>query len=306
MKKFMKWPIKAIKKEVSYFRDLSLYLMSREQTGKKPCVRYCKAGSLSPSFKKPVCFFSTYDSKDIVRPSVIHYLDELVQAGFDIVFISSSNAISNEDLGKLSNYCIKIINRDNKGYDFYSWKTGLEKYPHFREHTAVLLANDSVIGPLFNISRIIERLETDDADVLGMTDCYQYYPHLQSYFLYCKKQVIVSREFIQFFTRVDALEFKMAIIRKYEVGFSRLLQRRFKLSALYDLETLLGQTKYDTRPKKWIDPTVHLWKPLITEFDFPFIKKSLVIKKGVSIEEISATLARSNSVYDIGIYGNII
>lgn len=306
MKKFMKWPIKAIKKDLRYFCDLSFYLMSREQTDEKPYVRYCKAGSLSPSFKKPVCFFSTYDSEDIVRPNVIHYLDELVQAGFDIVFISSSNTISNDDLGKLSNNCIKIINRDNKGYDFYSWKTGLEKYPHFREHVAVLLANDSVIGPLFNISGIIERLETDDADVLGMTDCYQYYPHLQSYFLYCKKQVVVSKEFIQFFARVDALEFKMAIIRKYEVGFSRLLQRRFKLSALYDLETILSQTKYDARPKKWIEPTFHLWKPLITELDFPFIKKSLITRMGISIEEISATLARSNSIYDVDIYGNII
>jgi hypothetical protein len=61
----------------------------------------------------------------------------------------------------------------------------------------------------------------------------------------------------QLFTCVDALEFKMTIIRKYEVRFSRLPQCRFKLSALYDLETILHQTKYDARPKKRIDPTVH-------------------------------------------------
>ncbi|HVW65206.1 MAG TPA: rhamnan synthesis F family protein [Nitrosospira sp.] len=306
MKKFIKWPIRAIKRDMRYFRDLSLYLMSREQTDEKPYVRYCKTGSISPSFKRPVCFFSTYDSEGIVRPNVIHYLGQLVHAGFDIVFISSSDTISNDDLGKLSNYCIKIINRVNRGYDFYSWKTGLEKYPHFHEHAAVLLANDSVIGPLFNISGIIEKLEANRADVLGMTDCYQFHPHLQSYFLYCKKHVAISKEFNRFFSCIDVFEFKMAIIRKYEVGFSRLLQRRFKLSALYNLETILNQASYSARPKKWIDPTFHLWKPLITELNFPFIKKSLVTKWGISIEEISATLAGSHASHRIDIDGNII
>lgn len=304
MNKFIKWPIRAIKRDARYFRDLSFYLISREHTNKTPWVRYCKEGRMSPSYERPVCFFSTYDSESIVRTNVIYYLDELVQAGFDIVFISSSNTISNDDLNKLSNYCIKIINRVNEGYDFYSWKTGLEKYPYFREHAALLLASDSVLGPFFNISPILGRLEAADADILGMTDCHQFHPHLQSYFLYCKKHVIISREFIHFFTRVDPLEFKMAIIRRYEVGFSRLLRRRFKLSALYDLETILSRTKYTARPKKWIEPTFHLWKPLITELGFPFIKKSLITRMGISTEEVSTTLARSNSAYNIDIYAD--
>lgn len=306
MKKFIKWPLRAIKRDIRYFRDLSFYLISREHTNKRPCVRYCKEGHILRSYEKPICFFSTYDSESIVRANVFHYLDELVQAGFDIVFISSSNTISNDDLNKLSNYCIKIINRVNEGYDFYSWKTGLEKYPHFSEHTGLLLANDSVLGPFFNISQILRRLEADDADILGLTDCYQFHPHLQSYFLYCKKHVISSKEFIHFFARVNPLEFKMAIIRKYEVGFSQLLRRRFKLTALYDLETILSRTKYPARPKKWIEPTFHLWKPLITELEFPFIKKSLVTRMGISIEEISATLARSSSTYNINIFTDII
>ena len=167
MKKFTKWPIRAIKRDVRYFRDLSFYLISRKKRNERPWVRYCKEGYVSPSYKRPVCFFSTYDSESIVRTNVRHYLDELVRSGFDIVFISSSNTISDDDLNNLSNYCIKIISRVNEGYDFYSWKIGLEEYPHFSEHIGLLLANDSVLGPFFNISEIIERLETDDADILA-------------------------------------------------------------------------------------------------------------------------------------------
>ena len=181
--------------------------------------------------------------------------------------------------------------------DFYSWKTGLEKYPQYTAHAGLLLTNDSILGPFFSITDIISRLENHDADIVGMTECFRFYPHLQSYFLYCKKSVIVSKEFISFFNRVDVLEFKKAIIRKYEIGFSRSLKRRFKLSALYNLQSILDRVQYVERPKQWVEPTFHLWKPLITEFKFPFLKKSLVTRMGVSSEEISATLAESGSTY---------
>ncbi|MDQ3185973.1 MAG: rhamnan synthesis F family protein [Pseudomonadota bacterium] len=301
MKKLIKWPIKAIVNNFKYFRDLSLYLLTRKRQSEKPLIRYYKEGLILPSYDRPVCFFCSYDKENVVRENVYYYLEQLALAGFDIVFISSSDAISDADLKKLSECCIKIISRENKGYDFYSWKTGLEKYPQHISHKGLLLANDSVLGPLFSIKDIIARLENHGADIVGMTDCFLFYPHLQSYFLYCKNSVIVSEEFIGFFKRVDVLELKMAIIRRYEVGFSRSLGRRFKLSALYNLESVVDPVRYIERPKKWIEPTSHFWKPLITEFKFPFLKKSLLTRRGVSIEKIAAALAESGSTYDVDI-----
>lgn len=301
MKKFMKWSIKAIVNDFRYFCDLSVYLFTRERVRAKPLVTYNEEGYLLPNYDKPVCLFCSYDKGSIIRENVYYYLNELMLAGFNIVFISSSDTISDADKKRLSAWCIRIISRENRGYDFYSWKTGLEKYPQYNAHTGLLLANDSVLGPLFSIKDIISRMENCDADIVGMTDCFHFYPHLQSYFLYCKKSVIVAKEFIGFFNQLDVLEFKMAIIRKYEVGFSRLLSHRFKLSALYKLESILDRIQYVERPKKWAEPTCHLWKPLITEFKFPFLKKSLLTRRGVRIEEISATLAESGSTYSVDI-----
>lgn len=301
MKKYIKWPVKAIVNNVRYFRDLAFYLLTKEKISEAPLVRYHKKGLISPSYDKPVCFFCSFDRESVIRENVYYYLKQLALAGFDVVFISSSDAISDADLKKLSECCIRIISRENKGYDFYSWKIGLENYPQYSAHTGLLLANDSVLGPLFSIKNIIARLENHDADIVGMTDCLLFYPHLQSYFLYCKKPVIVSEEFTDFFNRVDVLEFKMAIIRRYEVGFSRLLGRRFKLSALYSVESVADRVRYIEKPKKWTEPTFHLWKPLLTEFKFPLLKKSLLTRRGVSMEEISAALAESGSTYNINI-----
>ncbi|SOD41708.1 rhamnan synthesis F family protein [Nitrosovibrio sp. Nv4] len=298
MKNFIKWPLKAIAKDLRYFRDLSFYLLTRENITEKPLVRLHKEG-VSSNYDRPICLFCSYDKENIVKENVYYYLNELMLAGFDIVFISSSDTIVDADLKKLSKCCIKIINRENRGYDFYGWKTGLEKYPQYKFHVGLLLANDSVLGPLFNITDIIARLENCEADIIGMTNCFHFYPHLQSYFLYCKKTVVLSEEFLRFFQEVKVLELKVAVIRKYEVGFSRILSHRFRIAALYDLERVLTQISYREKPMKWIEPTFHLWKPLVTEFKFPFLKKSLLTRRGVSTEEVSKVLTENNSTYNL-------
>ncbi|HEU4854691.1 MAG TPA: rhamnan synthesis F family protein, partial [Nitrosospira sp.] len=157
--------------------------------------------------------------------------------------------------------------------------------------------NDSVLGPFFNIDNIIARLEGSEADIVGMTDSFRFYPHLQSYFLYCKKKAMSSDEFLRFFAEIEVLEFKPAIVRRYEVGFSRFLSRRFRLAALYSLEQVLAQTDYNHRPLQWVESTFHLLKPLITELGFPFLKKSVLTRKGVSLGEVSAILAEAGSSY---------
>jgi Lipopolysaccharide biosynthesis protein len=295
----MKWPIKMIVKELRYARDLSVYLLTREKVRKEPLVRLDEKGLVSPDYTRPVCLFCSYDYKSIVRKNVYQYLDALALAGFNIIFISSSDDIAISDLQKLSRCCVRIINRENKGYDFYGWKTGLEKYARYKDHAGLLLANDSVIGPLFSISNIVTTLENYDADVIGMTDSFQFHPHLQSYFLYCKKNVVLSEEFLLFFKEVDILDLKNAVIRKYEVGFSRLLRHRFRLAALYGLEPALARTNFNQRPIRWIEPTLHLWKPLITEFKFPFIKKSVLTRKGVSVGEVLPVLIETASHYNM-------
>ncbi|SDZ12608.1 rhamnan synthesis F family protein [Nitrosomonas sp. Nm33] len=293
------WHTKKIVEDLRFLRDTSVYMIAKRAAYEKPIVRYSERGYLAPNYDRPVCFFCGYDEKNIIKKNVYRYLNELMQAGFDIVFISSNEIVSDADLEKLSKFCIRIIVKENRGYDFYGWKIGLQEYPQYHSHSALLLANDSVLGPLFSIHKIIARLENDDADIVGMTDSLHFLPHLQSYFLYCKKSVMVSEEFTDFFSRVEVLGFKMAIVKKYEIGFSRLLGRRFKLSALYSLDSILNRIHCTDRPKNWIDATVYLWKPLVTEFKFPFLKKNLLIKKGVSIEEISEVLARSDSNYTV-------
>ena len=295
------WYYKIVIIELKYFYHTIFFSFRKEELQREPIVRYSHSGSVKANYDQPICFFCSYDKHSDIKENVYYYLNELRLAGFDIIFISSSNTLSKDDLEKLSSQCIKIINRENKGYDFYGWKIALREYPDYRMHKALLLANDSVLGPFFSIKNIINRLENEEADIIGMTDSLQFHPHLQSYFLYCKKTVTNSQEFIGFFNSIDVLGFKMAIVRKYEVGFSQSLCNRFKLCALYSLNNTLSRIQYLEKPKNLIDATHDLWKPLITELKFPFLKKRIVAKRGITIGEIAEVLTESNSNYPPGI-----
>lgn len=295
------WYYKKIIIELKYYYNTICFLFQKKAIHKEPRVRYSHTGNLKGNYDQPVCFFCSYDKHSTIKENVYYYLNELRVAGFDIVFISSSDTLSDDDLEKLSNQCIRIINRENKGYDFYGWKIGLREYPHYWKHKALLLANDSVLGPFFSIQDIIMRLENEGADIIGMTDSLQFQPHLQSYFLYCKKIVSNSQEFIDFFDSIKVLKFKMAIVRKYEVGFSKSLCNRFRLSALYSISNCLIRSQNLEKPRNLIDITHDLWKPLITELRFPFLKKRIVAKSGITIEEISEVLTKSNSNYSLDI-----
>lgn len=295
----LKWRVKSILKDLGYQCELLLCVLTRRQSSNEPHIRYNVEGAISPDHGRPLCLFSSYDSESVVRESVYHYLRQLEMAGFDTVFISTSASISELDLKKLEGYCIRIISRENRGYDFYSWKIGLEAYPQYNEHAGFLLANDSVYGPLFDFGDIITRLENCDADIVGMTDSFRYYPHVQSYFIYCKRPVVLSKEFINFFDQVKAIQIKSAVVRKYEVGFARILGKQFRLAALYPLEDMLDQVKLLGYSERDIDPTHRLWKSLITELKFPFLKRSLLTRRGVSTHEVTSVIAQSNSDFDV-------
>ena len=302
----LKWRVKSILKDLGYQCELLLCVLTRGQSSNEPHIRYNVEGAISPDHVRPLCLFSSYDGESIVRESVYYYLRKLEMAGFDTVFISTSASISESDLKKLAGCCIRIISRENRGYDFYSWKVGLEAYPQYHEHTGLLLANDSVYGPLFDFGDIITRLENCDADIVGMTDSRRYHPHLQSYFIYCKRPVVLSKEFINFFDQVKVIQLKSAVVRKYEVGFARILGKQFRLAALYPLEDMPDQTAYLERPKSEIDPTFRLWKPLITKFKFPFLKRSLLTRRGVSNHEVTSVLAQSDSDFDVNILAGLV
>ena len=231
-----------------------------------------------PALQPDVCLFSSYSFAGVVEEYVYYYLQELKNAGFAIVFISTSN-LEESCVSRLSQYSFLIIERDNRCPDFGSWKAGLSMLDWGKGLNSVLLANDSVFGPFFNIGDIISSMK-DRFDVWGMTESKEVDLHIQSYFIYFNKAAVSSSIFGNFWQQVDLMATKDEVIHRYEIGLSALFRNNhFKLGAYAGIDDLTHNTY---REHRITNPTLVFWKALIQNHRFPFLKRELLIKMNIS------------------------
>ena len=122
---------------------------------------------------------------------------------------------------------VAFIARRHRAYDFGSYRIGLEELETrgwLSDASHVLLCNDSVIGPLFDLAELLDQMIKDRSSVWGMTESYLYLPHLQSYFLLMEVEVASRQAVRQFFENVVPQSSRHDVIQAYELGFSRLIK----------------------------------------------------------------------------------
>ncbi|WP_114948812.1 rhamnan synthesis F family protein [Microvirga calopogonii] len=227
-----------------------------------------------------VCFFAHFDTDGHVADYVFRYLHKLRDLDFTIVFTTTA-VISAETKEALLEICYDVIVRENQGLDFGSWAEAYARYGH--ELTGdLLLANDSVYGPIGDLRGPLQELVRRDADFYGFVESLDTARHLQSWFLLFKPHVYRSRAF----ESVMALPFsrmsKREIIEGAEIGFSSTLTGAgFRYVAAYQPSAsgLLPRL----RP---FNPSHVLWRELITDCRIPFIKAELLRANPAAVSDI--------------------
>ena len=242
--------------------------------------------------------FVHYDRDDIVDDYVYYYLSELRKHCSYLLFVSTAK-LQKDDLQKLSTYCSEVMPRENVGYDFMSYKVGLERFAYY-EYDEVVLCNDSVYGPIKPLERLFEEMAHRECDFWGITDNTDISYHLQSYFLVFKKNVLRSDAFRKFWHQVEVLDDKNEIIEKYEIGLTGFLQANGFRSSAYTRFQPTKRQKLNVFLKKFtpgkivrktisilagkdkikrigkLNATHHFWKELLLSGKMPFIKIELL------------------------------
>jgi hypothetical protein len=154
---------------------------------------------LSPDLRR-VCYFSHFDASGHVAPYTLHLLDSIILAGFRVLFITCSpwlTPVAQRQLqlrgvtcvilrdaleARAHNFCRRFMVRRNIGRDFGSWAVGFSEFPFQPDvgscssssssecDVAILLANDSVFGPLFPLAPAISQFFSSGADLFGLTE----------------------------------------------------------------------------------------------------------------------------------------
>jgi hypothetical protein len=263
-----------------------------------------------------VALFTHFDWRERLADHVIAYVRELHENGFSVVFISNAGRLLPASLTALQPFCRAVIVRRNVGYDFGAVREVLDLLDLPRSETEqLLIANDSVYGPLAPIKDMMARIDFDKADIWGPTESWQYHYHLQSYFLLAGKRAVNSPAWRTFWRGVRQVSSKQWVIARYEVGLTQqMLKAGLRCQPLWGYHDLLSQTPRALPPDEAdagiidpieqmrikaiqrirsaaasgvpLNPTCELWRQLLLA-GCPFLKAELLRKNPTEVPDIA-------------------
>lgn len=207
--------------------------------------------------KKRICLFAGYDQDGIIDTYVINYIKELSHY-CDVYYLADSD-IEQYELDKLKPYVIKAWAKRHGEYDFGSYSRLAQYYVGWEtieSYDELLFVNDSCYL-LRSLADVFDDMSSRNVDFWGMQatkgigktknkienkfknkipmsyvianklDDYEreafYDFHIGSYFLAFSNNVIKSDIFKAFISTVQKEKNKLNIIRKYEIGLTRLM-----------------------------------------------------------------------------------
>ncbi|WP_167483098.1 rhamnan synthesis F family protein [Leptospira noumeaensis] len=244
--------------------------------------------------------FSTFNLKGEVTKNLRHYLKNLSDLGSDIVLVDTSPVSSEKEIELIRPYLKHYIWRENIGYDFGSWKTGLWETEDWEDYKQIVITNDSIYGPLHSLKPIFEKFKKSDYDVWGLTDSYEFEHHIMSYFLVFQNKVIHSASFKKFWKELSfyPTRFKKLLILEYEIGGTKYwIQNGFKVGSLIEYQKL----DQNIDSSFYINPTHVHWDTIVKDHGFPFIKRDLaktLIANGLT-NDLENLLEKTNQYYHL-------
>lgn len=224
------------------------------------------------SNQQELCLFVSYAATPCVKPHVEHHIKAMLKEGIDVILIINTDDIEvelkiPESIKKLSGIYI----RENIGFDFGAWS---QIYAELDQHINVdrlYLANDSIIGPLSEsfFEKMISKIRSSNADMIGLTSNQEPSFHLQSFFLVLGRRILEDTPFSAFLKSLWQLPTKEMVIDFYETRLTRLL-----LNSGYNIETIYPT---DDLILDKANAVVYSLQSLL-ERGFPYIKTSMANK----------------------------
>ena len=286
-----------------------------------------RQGARSLAGARRVAVFLHYDRHGRVRDYVVYYLSALRKAGFEIVFVSNSKRLGDDEWARVLPFCALMLRRRNLGHDFGAYRDAIAEIGDPGNFDEIILANDSVYGPLQDLAPILERCDAQIAPVWGMTDSWDRRYHLQSYFVLFKREALVHPAFAKFWRSMRLVPSRTWVIGKYEIGMTQaMLRAGLRCSAVFPYrrmvqavndavlrDDILERTDLPQYHRDYVaalfqamergaplNPTHCFWDYLVGALGCPFIKRDLLLRNPTGVPFVNQweMLVRRSSDYD--------
>ena len=231
---------------------------------------------------KRLFLFAGYSPDGIIDDTLVYYAENLSHFGDVILFLDCD--CDNSELMKLKPYCKYVGAKRHGEYDFGSYKRAyqyardkklLDKYDY------AYIVNDSVFGPMFDMSNIITRIESISSDACGLVvSKHKTHSFMESWFVRLNKQIFLSNWFDEFISSVTIQPTKNRVTVRYEHGLSKLInEHNLSWNGIYICR---GRATYNN-PKK------------LFKLGCPFIKKACFTRHNGSLgRDIKYILRKSD------------
>ncbi len=262
--------------------------------------------------KKNYLIFVHYHSNGLIRNDILKFLKNS-NSYFQKIILISTNLKINE-IKKLPK-SIKIIRRQNIGYDFYSYKCGLEYYlkklkrNYFDEN--LFFINSSVLFvEKDRLIKNIKRLKIGENEFWGLTKSYELSEHIQSYFFCFSSKILIKKNILNWWKKIKPFKKRQTIVDKYELGLSKLmLQNGVKLCSVFKKNINIYPKnfaqKIKLRYKEIIhkqkkiykkNPTNYFWKDFYNQFGLVKIELLKYNPKNIDLKDLIKIIKKKKNL----------
>lgn len=162
-----------------------------------------------------------YDVGRTLRRHTLRTIENYAAAADRVVIVSTSG-VREQDLDLLPSNA-ELVERPNFGYDFFSYKWGLDLVGDYGAYDRIVISNDSFIGPVVPLRTIVDSGRANEFDLMGITWSENHGGHAQSFFVTVSGAAARSSAFQRFWRDMTPVSDRMSVILSYEVGMTTAL-----------------------------------------------------------------------------------
>ena len=229
---------------------------------------------------KRVAIYFFYDKDGVVDRYVNYFLEDFKQ-NLDRLIVVCNGKLTPEGREEFSKYTNEIIVRENKGFDVWAYKEGIEYigWDNLKNYDELIMLNMTIMGPIYSFKEMFDEMDSrKELDFWGITKFhkfpvdpwglikYGYIPeHIQSHFIAVRNPMLTSYEFKQHWEKMRMINTYFESVSYHESIFTKKFNDKgFKSDSYINSDDLKDFTDH---------PIIDYPKKIIEEKRCPIFKR---------------------------------
>lgn len=198
-----------------------------------------RAADTFPRDGRRLLIYVVFDPRGEIEDYIPHALTGL-RPHMEHILVVVNGLLTDEGRAKLLGVSDELVVRENRGYDIWGYKHGLDHMGgRLAEYDEVVIANDTWYGPVRSFADVFERMDERPVHFWGLTDHARVEPHpfthtgylpyhLQSYWVAARRELFQSEEWLAYWRDLpEMVSYSDAVVKHEGVFTEHLTDRGF-------------------------------------------------------------------------------